>query len=280
MYKGLHEWTVKTFYSISASGFAKTEKNYLNFGLWNGSREQYVDAAERLIAKVGDKIGLNADSRVLDVACGMDAEPRLLRSRYKCKEIVAMDLTPEHSAIAQQRNADPAIIYVNGNACDIHFEKQSYSHILAVEGIAHFKPRQQFVARAKRMLEPGGKLGLADMVLKRKPRNKMEELLVQGAETVWLVPRENTETIESYTQKLDRKGFVDVDVEPVGEHVFPGYAKDHWRPDSWLELRKVRGSVPATAGLMMDLLVYGLYAMDLLEYVIVSAQKKPAMREI
>jgi ubiquinone/menaquinone biosynthesis C-methylase UbiE len=268
-----HEQRTEAFYSRGVERYGTFHGNYLNFGLWDGGVTDYVEAAERLLARVGGKIGLDEGSLLLDVACGMGSEDLFFLRRFGCAAIEAIDLTAKHVAIAVSRNPYSNVNYRVGDACSLPFGAARFTHVTAIECVVHFNPREKFFHEARRVLRPDGRLGMSDFCLGRPPRGRFERMVVGACERAWHVPPENTETVDSYAAKLSRAGFTDVDVELVSDAVIPGYLAEQQRAEVRRAQRRIRGAVVGRVGRVIDWFVHAAYAKGLLAYILVSGRK-------
>src|SRR6476661_4133489 len=84
-----HERAVERLYSRGVHGQTEIHRGYLNFGLWDSGIEDYVEAAENLVDRIGTLLGLEPGSRLLDVACGMATQDIYLQRRFGPLEIDA-----------------------------------------------------------------------------------------------------------------------------------------------------------------------------------------------
>lgn len=268
-----HETRVERFYSHGLENYGSFHDNYLNFGLWSPAERSFVRASEALLTRVGTKIGLSKDSILLDVACGMGTQDRFLMRQFGCKAIEAVDLTAKHIAIARTRNTLPNISFHVGNACQLPFPNDTFTHALSIEGIVHFNTREAFFREARRLLRPAGRLGVSDFILARAPRSRLERLLLKACASAWHVPLENVSTVDAYANALDRSGFVEPEIDVVSDQVIPGYFAEQSRPEVRRQVYTIRGRVFGRLGVVLDRLIYRLYRIGLIGYVIASARK-------
>ena len=68
------ERAVERFYQPGVERYADYHGGMLNFGLWTDGVRDYRTASRKLIRRAATSIGLKAESRLLDVACGMGAQ--------------------------------------------------------------------------------------------------------------------------------------------------------------------------------------------------------------
>ncbi len=268
-----HERRTEAFYSHGVERYGTFHGNYLNFGLWEDGITDYVEAAQHLLMRVATKIALTRDSLLLDVACGMGTQDLFLMRRFGCQAIEAIDLTKKHIEMARSRNTFPNLRFRVGNGCALPFADGTFTHVTAIEGPVHFNPREGFFQESCRVLTAGGRLGMSDFCLGRAPVSALDRLILKACRRAWHVPLENTDTVESYTVKLRRSGFEDIDIEVVSASVIPGYVSEQSRPQIRRQLYRIRGAVIGRLGVIIDWVVHEMYERGLLAYILVSARK-------
>ena len=271
-----HESKIEQFYGRGVEHYGNYHGGYLNFGLWENGNTDYVTAAQRLVLHMCEKSTVTHESNVLNVGCGMGSECIDINKNFGCS-VTGCDATWKHVKHAQERIERENIgnVYIDhGTATQLRWEKEIFTHVLAVESAEHFNTREQFVKEAHRVLKNGGKLCLADFALKRKPATMIDRIIVEIGARLWHVPRANYETIESYKEMLERNGFANVVIEERGRDVIPGYFYEQHKPETRKAVRKIRGWVAAYPGHLIDYAVRWGFLTGLIEYVFVTAEKK------
>lgn len=109
---------------------------------------------EALSRHLLDRVGVGPGDRVLDVACGDGATLRLLRERGA----VAVGVDVEPDARGRSAVADAHALPVRDGCCDAALLECSLST---------FADPAAALAEVARVLRPGGRLGLTDVVLHR-----------------------------------------------------------------------------------------------------------------
>jgi ubiquinone/menaquinone biosynthesis C-methylase UbiE len=272
-----HERAVERFYSYGAECYGDFHQGYLNLGLWENGINDYVAAAENLLRRLGDRLGLGPGSHLLDVACGMGTQDLYLERHYGPLEIDALDVTWKHVErglhVARQEHLEPVLRFRHGSATSLPFGDEMFSHVLCIEGSVHFDTRERFFREAARVLKPGGVIAIADYTLKRKPRNAAERFVLSTTCGLWKIPQENRDSKEAYQRKMMSSGLTNVTLEEVGRLTYPGYYREQRRPECRRELARIRGFVGGRLGQIADVAAFKAYQMGLVEYVLVRAEK-------
>ena len=135
---------------------------------------------ERLLAMAG----VSDDMAVLDVACGLGGTLAVLNARLCGMTLVGLDADLRQLAIARRIVSRPGnhVDWSCGDACCLPFPGSRFACVLCIEAMFHFSSRRAFMAEAKRVLCPGGRLVFSDIVLK-KPRgsvSSVESMIREG----------------------------------------------------------------------------------------------------
>ncbi|MFN2492324.1 MAG: class I SAM-dependent methyltransferase [Pyrinomonadaceae bacterium] len=274
---GAHERKVENLYAGGVENYADWHNGYLNFGLWEDGIKDYVKAAENLVHRMGTILGLNASSKLLDVAPGMGTQDIYLFENFAPQFIDGLDVTWGHIEHGRRRaeaaHIDDRVRFHHGTAIDLPFPDESFTHILSIEGAEHFDTREKFLHQAHRVLQPGGIIAMADFIVKRPPRNVLEKIVAEAARSLWKVPRENVYDADVYQEKMRGAGFEKVQIEEMGRLVIPGYYFEQMRPEAIQAITRIRGYALARLSLLLDIAVYRGFTMGLLEYVLVRGER-------
>jgi len=274
--QGAHEGKVEQFYATGITDYHDHNGGYLNFGLWENGTTDYVVAAENLIHRIGSMTDMGKTSKVLDVACGMAPQCVYLHKTFGA-EIHGIDVTWKHVELGQQRVKKAGVSkYVeisHGSATKLPFDESSFSHVTGVEGQPHFNTRDDFLGEAFRVLQPGGRLGLSDYTIERKPRSLYEKFLLWAAIKLWACRKENAYSSEVYRQKLKETGFTKIEIKSIGDSVIPGYIHFQRQKETIKQLKKVRGWFGTYGGLLIDYFMNQIFKRGIMAYVLVTAEK-------
>jgi ubiquinone/menaquinone biosynthesis C-methylase UbiE len=211
--------------------------------------------------------------------------------------VVGLNVSGYHARYAQarsRRRGVPSAAFVVGDAAALPFRESYFHKILALESAFHFETRRRFLEGTFRMLRGGGRLAIADVILKRTVRRLVrpfDRLLAarwpsrarHAIERFTLCPSENLISGDEYTQQLTAIGYRDVRIEDISAHVFAPFVR-YWRDPTnrrWAE-QFFAGRDPSASEsdvyaaawrIYMRLLMAGFPAC---EYVIVTAERPAA----
>ena len=272
-----HEYYVERFYETGLTGKPDFHGGYLNFGFWADGNTDYIKASEELLSQVADQVNLGKPSRLLDVANGMGAQDIFYFNKYHPKTIDMIDVTLSHHLICKKRIEEHGLgerlTAHYGSAVDLPFADNTFTHVISIEGGIHYRTRDMFLKEAYRVLEPNGCLSQADFAIEL-PTSFLERTLGNLCGKLWNVPNDNWRSCEALKKCMEEAGFVDVVVKDIGEFCIPGYHSESTRPETLVELSKIRGWFGTyVAGRILDELILYVYQKRLLTEVILSGRK-------
>lgn len=275
-----HVYTLGARVNLRLSNSDRTmlhNNGYLSFGYWENHSDTYPDAARRLLDYFMDQSGIATAERILNVACGFGTETFAFRERFKPQEIIGIDIAKIHtdvaSAIAEKRGLAAHIRFFHGDAVNLDYPDGYFSHILGIEGLAHFWTREKFFHSAYRVLKAGGELILTDVILGPgfQQWNPLQRLIMYVARKAWMAPSENQIGESEYRAQLTRAGFDIAALHKLGDKVFPGYGRSFTRQVR--NENRHMGLMLSTGFTLAAILLGYLYRWQWIEYVFVRAKK-------
>ncbi len=200
-----------------------------NLGYWKTART-LADASADLARKLGKAADLQQGDRLIDVGCGCAEQDVLWAQEFNVSSIVGLEITPLRVSLAKSRielaGLNDRIDVRQGSATECPFEDASFSKVIALECAFHFDTRERFFSEAFRLLQPGGLIAVADIL----PASGRSQPVIKGflqklGRRYANIPQANMYDHEEYASKLEKHGFVDVNIESIGDYVFPGCSK-------------------------------------------------------
>ena len=204
-----------------APSLAWTRAGYLNFGLWDGDTASGDQACEQLLAYVADSVDLAAADDVLDVGFGTGAQD-VFFAGLTGAAITGVNSSSSQTALARRRvdaaALCPRVDLRRGDATRLELPDRTFDVVVCVEAAFHFEPREHFFREAHRVLRPGGRLVLADILARAQP-HWTDGIFWSAFDRFFSVPRRNRISPGTYRAQLEACGFA-VRMEHLTDRVY------------------------------------------------------------
>jgi cyclopropane-fatty-acyl-phospholipid synthase len=141
--------------------------------IWSQADDTLDTAQERKCQSIVARLALAPGDRVLDVGCGWGSV-LLYLAKHKEVSIDALTLSQrqrdEVSRLAVESGVSEKIRLILEHFETADLPEESYDAIYFVGSIVHMKHREAVLARAARLLKPGGRLFISDCYFPVEPR--------------------------------------------------------------------------------------------------------------
>jgi len=194
---------------------------WLNLGYWPAARS-IDEACAALAMLVAEAARMGPADEVVDVGFGFADQDMLWAERIGPRRITGLNVTPVHVRVGRERvkrrGLDGVIDLRAGSATAMPLPDACCDVVTAVECAFHFDTREAFFAEAMRVLRPGGRLVLADII-----RGEGPDWAWRLFRRKFVVPEANGMRRDGYAGALAQAGFGAVRVTSISEPVFGGW---------------------------------------------------------
>ena len=179
-----------------------TGGNFLNFGYWDESTKNPVGAQTNLCNMVKDMAELSEARHVLDVGSGFSEPAFLWKKSHPDVTVTCLNINQNQLRSASKHNIH-GINFLNSTAVKIPISDESCDRVIALESAQHFRPIQDFISEAKRVIRKDGIIILAIPVLSRP--SKMNIFKIGILKFTWSSEHYDIEAIKKTVQDTGLK---------------------------------------------------------------------------
>jgi cyclopropane fatty-acyl-phospholipid synthase-like methyltransferase len=199
----------------------------MHAGYWDDTTNNLTEALERENQILAESVRINSNDRVLDAGCGVGGSAIFLANRYQC-HVTGITLSENQAEkakhyAAERVEANHRPIFCVRDYTETGFPDQSFTVVWGLESVCHAPNKRDFIEEAYRLLEPRGRLVIADGFAAKNHYNGDECRLMD----IWLngFGVHSLETIEEFKAHLENVGFKKVVFTDITHHVLPSSKK-------------------------------------------------------
>jgi cyclopropane fatty-acyl-phospholipid synthase-like methyltransferase len=194
----------------------------MHYGFWDEQTTNHADAQLNMNRVLAAQAELKPNDHVLDAGCGVGGSAIWLAQEFGV-QVVGISLLPSEvrrgRSFAQRRGVADRVTFERQDFTHTNFPDGSFDVIWAIESICHAPDKREFLAEARRLLKPGGRLVVADGFRARRPLYSDEERSLDRWLSGWAVP--DLMTAEEFADAARQVGFAYMCLDDITTNIQP-----------------------------------------------------------
>lgn len=192
-----------------------------SWGMWEKTlpnplhKETIQESKKELYRYILNHLELDKDDRVLEIGYNEGIGAKFLEKTYPKQSYIGIDLSKEqiNPTFADKRNTCFQVVQKGS----IPYAQGSFSKIFSINFRNIFPSAEKFVHSSSKALRQNGKLVFSGIFL----RSNTFRILSQNEFSTQMVSHlDKVEPIDNIQSFLQKEGFVDIHIEPIGKYIF------------------------------------------------------------
>ncbi|GAB2617633.1 27-O-demethylrifamycin SV methyltransferase [Streptomyces capparidis] len=190
----------------------------LHYGYWPDPSADgpVAEATERMTEQMIRRLDAEAGHTVLDIGCGT-GKPAVRLARATGADVTGITVSRRQldlsNARAQAEGLAGRVRFVYADAMDLPYPDASFDRAWALESMLHMPDRGRVLKETARVLRPGGRLAVADIVLREAVHDPAALATVEAFCAV--LTARSLERIDTYPDLVAAAGLELLDVTDV-----------------------------------------------------------------
>lgn len=215
--------------------------NFINFGYYpdesvkqgqDMTLSERISSQRKLYEVVGEKMRISEGDFILEVGSGLGKGGCFLVDSFYPLSFLGIDVSREQVDRSNDLNHDfleknKNVLFKVGSCEKMPCEKNEVDKLFTIEAIQHFPNLRKFIKESFRVLKPRGTITIAGFF------GENEQSQIKMAQQLETVNKkiDHLRDINYLVKILNSEGFLDVEIESIGENVWPGF-------DKWISQQK------------------------------------------
>jgi tocopherol O-methyltransferase len=212
----------KDFWDLDHSGL-------MSLGFWNKETKNLREALAYQNEVMASKAGIKAGDLVLDAGCGVGGSAVYLAKKVGCKVkgiTLLEDQVAKASEYASRNAVNQLVTFHQQDYTKTDFKDASFDVIWGIESICYAEPKKAFIDEAFRLLKPGGRLIISEILATKEKMTLSEnsDLLDNGYKLCMV---NSLDTANQYLDNLKLAGFDQITIDDMTEFIRPSINRLH-----------------------------------------------------
>lgn len=210
------------YYDAMNNSLKKISGDYtmLHYPLHVNDADDFLCAQENLTRHCLEFVEPIKGKRVLEVGCGNGVQTKFIHEHYQPCSITGLDLNEGNIHIAnteKERRQVDNVTFLVGNAQDMKsIPDNAFDIVVNIESAFHYPDKEAFLKELNRVLVPGGRYLIADILTTRKK--------YEGSQSGWRTKMIfHHWTLDQYTRGIEESGLKLLTQEEITERVILGF---------------------------------------------------------
>lgn len=234
------------FHDLSEIALNSEGQSWGNLGYWKEETE-YSAACAALARLLGDAAQLNSQSVIMDAGFGCGDQLLIWLDHYHVAGVRGVNNSRTQTTFARQQltKTGHGRVAENLREGDVNDPAQwdfgdlapPVNRILALDCAYHFPDRDRFWQQAASSLQPGGRVGVTDLMLSDEhyPRG-LKAIVLKAMLKASRIPPGNMTDQNTYIRKMEEAGLEQVELHDISADVLPAFGRwwQNYRPSTRL----------------------------------------------